>query len=92
MSANELYELAGRIEGVGRMVMCLVDKLDDLDLLDGEAFSAALRCSVVVEDADPLMAAAERTLFKAADFLDETRQWRAFRRALVGPAPGRRHG
>lgn len=89
MNAEEsrtMNELAGRVEGLGRMVLHLVAKLEDAGLLDGPDFTQGLRSAFVLKpDASQLMQAAKRTLHLGADALDEARGWRRFREQSVQP-------
>ena len=89
-----LNDLAGRIEGVGRMVFHLVARLEDAGLIDGAILAEGLRHSIVLNnDYDVLMKTAKRTLDKAANSIDEARQWRRFRRQVDAPVrrvPGKR--
>jgi len=83
MSINELNELAGRIEGVGRVVMELVARLEDAGMIDGQRFTDDLRGSVKPRNEnDLLMLSAMRSLNRASDAIDEARQWRKFRRQI----------
>jgi hypothetical protein len=93
MTANELNELAGRIEGLGRALMHLVARLEDSGVIDGPDYTNGLRQSFVLKsDASLLMWSAKNAIERAADALDEARDWRRFRRQAVTPAkpvPGR---
>lgn len=87
MPGNELYELAGRIEGLGRMILHAVGKLEDLGVIDGPAFANELRESIAVDaDSDPMMLAAKRTMERAATAMEEARHWRRFRQQVGMPA------
>lgn len=87
MNADELNELAGRIEGLARVVFHLVARLEDGGAIDGPALAEGLRHSVVLSgDSSVLMVTAKRTLDKAAAAMDEARQWRKFRRQVETPA------
>ena len=45
-----LNDLAGRIEGLGRVILHVVAKLEDGGVIDGQEFSDGLRGSVVLAD------------------------------------------
>lgn len=94
MSAKQLQqlnELAGRVEAVGRALMHLAARLEDDGLIDGPDYTAGLRQSIVLgPDASILMQSARRTLASVADAMDEARDWRRFRRQAVAPAGGNR--
>lgn len=94
MNAGEMNELAGRIEGLARMVFHLIARLEDGGVINGLALAEGLRHSVVLNEcSDALMISAKRTLDKAASAIDDARQWRKFRRQVAMPAkrpPGRR--
>ncbi len=94
MNADEFEQLAGRIEGLARMVLHLVARLEDGGAIDGPAMAEGLRRSIVLNaGAGGVMVIAQRTLENAADTLDEARRWRRFRRQAVTPskrADGRR--
>lgn len=80
---NQLNELAGRIEGVGRVLLHLVAKLEDSGLIDGQDFVRGLRGSIVLgATPHPLMPSAKTAMERAADALDEARRWRRFRRQV----------
>lgn len=88
---NAMNELAGRIEGLGRTVMHLVARLEDAGLIDGPAFADGLRQTFALKpDASLLMLSANATVNRAADALDEARDWRRFRRQAVTPARAKR--
>jgi hypothetical protein len=85
MYADDFDELAGRIEGVARMMMHLVARLEDDGKIDGPAFVRGLRGSVVItDDSGRLMQAAKRTLDNTARALDDAREWRRFRAKIAG--------
>lgn len=85
MTANELNELAGRIEGLGRVVLHLVARLEDMEVINGQEFTDCLRRSIVPRnETDVLMLCAARTLEKVTDAIDEARHWRRFRRQVGG--------
>jgi len=91
MTANELNEVAGRIEGLGRALMHLVARLEDDGLIDGAAYAEGLRHTFVLkEDASILMQSAQRAIHRAADSLDEARVWRRFRKQAVQPGRAKR--
>lgn len=84
MNADDLNELAGRIEAVGRSVMHLVARLEDAGVIDGVGYVEGLRSSVVIKpDSSVLMRSAKAALVRAADAMDEARQWRRFRQAVT---------
>ena len=86
-----LNDLAGRIEGLGRVILHVVAKLEDGGVIDGQELSDGLRGSVVLaENPTALMCAAKRTLDNTANALDEARRWRAFRREVARPENLRR--
>lgn len=86
MNADEFEQLAGRIEGLARMVLHLVARLEDGGVIDGPAMAEGLRHSIVLNSgAGGVMAIAQRTLENAANTLDEARRWRKFRRQAVTP-------
>ncbi|MDO8931888.1 MAG: hypothetical protein Q7U97_05800 [Rhodocyclaceae bacterium] len=86
MNADEFDVLAGRIEGLARMVLHLVARLEDGDVIDGPAMAEGLRHSIVLKpEAGALMVTAQRTLENAADTLDEARRWRKFRQQAMTP-------
>lgn len=90
---NCLNELAGRIEAVGRAVFHLVAMLEDAGTIDGPALAEGLRTCLVPDDSDVLMNSAQRTLNRAANALDEARQWRKFKQQVNIPikrAPAKR--
>lgn len=85
MTTNELNELAGRIEAMGRVVLHLVAQLEDIGLLDGPAFTNGLRHSIVPPgEGDVLMNSALKTLVRVSTAIDEARHWRRFRSQLPG--------
>ncbi len=92
----EPNELAGQIEGLGRMILILVASLEDVGFLDGPAYTSGLRKSIVLnEQSDIVMTTAHETLMRIAGSLDDARQWRAFRRQALTPidlAKDRRRG
>lgn len=89
MKADEFSVLAGRIEGLARMVLHLAARLEDEGYIDGPAMAEGLRHSIVLTPgSDALMATAQRTLESAANTLDEARRWRKFRRQAVPPRMG----
>lgn len=84
MNANDFEVLAGRIEGLARLVMHLVARLEDEGHIDGPAMAEGLRHSIELrQDATNMMKIAKRTLNNAADTLDEARRWRTFRKQLI---------
>lgn len=84
MDVDQMNELAGRIEAVGRSVMHLVARLEDAGVIDGVGYAEGLRCSVVIKpDSSVLMRSAKAALERSADALDEARQWRRFRQAVT---------
>lgn len=86
MNADEFEQLAGRIEGLARMVLHLVARLEDGGMIDGPAMAEGLRHSIVLNPgAGGVMITAQRTLENAANTLDEARRWRKFRRQAVMP-------
>ena len=93
MSANHIdhmNDLAGRVEGLGRVILHLIAQLEDGGVIDGPRLADELRDSIVVnERSDVLMCSARRTVNNAANALDEARRWRAFRREVERPT---RHG
>jgi len=88
MTAHEmdyLNDLAGRIEGLARVLLHVIAKLEDGGTIDGPALADGLRQSIVLTTrSDPLMQSAKRTLDNAANALDEARHWRKFRRQVDG--------
>lgn len=92
MNAGEFEQLAGRIEGLARMVLHLVARLEDDDVIDGPAMAEGLRHSIVLNaGAGGVMVIAQRTLEHAADTLDDARRWRKFRRQVMAkPKPDSR--
>ena len=88
MQSRDFNELAGRIEGLGRVVLHLVATLEVSGTVNGPVFTEALRRSVVPNGTpNPVMAAAKVTLEEIAKALDEGRRWRTFRRQAVA-SPG----
>jgi len=86
MNAEDFDELAGRIEGLARVVLHLVARLEDGAVIDGPAMAEGLRHSIVLNAGSGLlMVTAKRTLENAASALDEARQWRKFRKRVVTP-------
>lgn len=84
MDQYHFNELAGQIEGLGRMILHLTAHLEDAGLLDGPRFTDGLRHSIVVRKDDAgLMASAQQTLIRVTQSMDEAREWRKFRRQLV---------
>lgn len=92
----EPNELAGQIEGLGRMLLILVASLEDVGFLDGPAYTAGMRRSIVLnEQSDIVMTTAHQTLLRIAGSLDDARRWREFRRQALAPidlAKGGRRG
>lgn len=90
MQGDDFNELAGRIEGLARVVLHLVARLEDDGVIDGPAMAEGLRGSIVLnEHSGSLMRTAKRTLDEAANALDEARRWRRFRRQIGVPAARR---
>lgn len=86
MNTDQLNEVAGRIEAVGRALMHLVARLEDDGLIDGPAYAEGLRHTFVIDsDASILMQSAQRAILRAAASLDEARHWRRFRRQALAP-------
>lgn len=82
----EPNELAGQIEGVGRMLLILVASLEDVGFLDGPAYTDSLRRSIVLtENSDRVMTTAQQTLVMVAAAIDDARRWRKFRRQAMTP-------
>lgn len=74
MNSQEFDELAGRIEGIGRMVLALIADLEDRELLSGVRFSESLRSSAEALCFEgPSLASTKRTLLETADALDAAR-------------------
>lgn len=89
----EPNELAGQIEGLGRMLLILVASLEDVGFLDGPAYSAGMRRSIVLnEQSDIVMTTAHQTLLRIAGSLDDARRWREFRRQAVTPVKRTENG
>lgn len=89
MTDEQMNELAGRIEGMGRALMLLVARLEDDGIIDGPAYTESLRTTFVLRpDARPLLWSAKNAVERAADALDEARDWRRFRKQAVAPAKG----
>jgi hypothetical protein len=84
VTIDQLNEMSGRIEALGRMILHLSARLEDAGLIDGPAYCDGLRHSVVLrEGASILMTAAHETLMRVAQSMDEAREWRKFRRQVV---------
>lgn len=91
MTVDDLNDLAGRVEGLARVVFHLVARLEDSGVIDGPDFAEGLRKSIVLkDDASVLMVSAKRTLDHAANTLNEARRWRKFRREIDMPAKPKR--
>lgn len=87
MTDEQMNELAGRIEGMGRALMHLVARLEDDGVIDGPAYTNGLRQTFVLKpEASLLLWSAKNAVERAADALDEAREWRRFRRQAVTPA------
>lgn len=87
MKADDFDVLAGRIEGLARLVMHLAARLEDDGHIDGPALAEGLRHSIALRPgAGNMMKIAQRTLNNAADTLDDARRWRRFREQLLSPA------
>lgn len=86
MNAKEFDELAGRIEALARVMLHLVGRLEDGEVIDGPAMAEGLRRSIVINDqSNLLMKVAKRTLDNAADIMDESRDYRKFRALAMTP-------
>lgn len=80
MDDRDFNELAGRIEGVARLVLHLTAALEDAGTIDGPCFADGLRSAVrPSEDAAPHLTAAKQTLVELADALDDARSSRQSR-------------
>lgn len=77
MSEPDFNELAGRIEGVAKAVMCLTAALEDAQIIDGLRFANGLR-NVIRPDSQspPHLAVAQATLREMASALDVARSSR----------------
>lgn len=88
MNSQEFDELAGRIEGIGRMVLALIADIEDRELLSGVRFSESLRSSAEALCFEgPSLASTKRTLLETADALDAAR---GARKKLGGRGGGRK--
>ncbi|TJZ67460.1 hypothetical protein [Chitiniphilus eburneus] len=74
MEDREFDELAGRIEGVAKMVLHLVVALEDAGHINGPQYADGLRRAIQPDDKSPShLAIAQRTVIELADALDEAR-------------------
>lgn len=81
MSERNFNELAGRIEGVAKAVMCLTAALEDARIIDGPRFADGLRRAVRPgAELPPLLEVARTTLQEMAAALDDARSSRQARR------------
>ena len=75
MGEAEFNELAGRIEGIGRAFLVLVDMLEKKGTVNGPRYCSALRRmenELCIDS--PHCASAKRTLLETAKALDEARK------------------
>lgn len=81
MNTTEFDELAGRIEGVGRMVLALIADLESRELLNGERFVQALRSTAqALHFEQAHLEATRRTMLETAKALESAREVRRTRR------------
>lgn len=76
MQDTDWNELAGRIEGVSRLVLNLTAALEDIGIIDGPRLSATLRECGLKQAGVGHLQVAERTLGELAQALDDARSWR----------------
>ena len=81
MSERNFTELAGRIEGVAKAIMCLTAALEEAKIIDGPRFADGLRRAVrPAVESPPLLEVARTTLHEMAAALDGARSSRQSRR------------
>lgn len=75
METENFNELAGRIEGLGRMLMLLVYEVAEEGAIDRHDFISRLRqvADALDAQAGPLLPAAKRTMHEGADYLEKRR-------------------
>lgn len=84
VTVDQLNDLAGRVEALGRMILHLTARLEDAGLLDGPSYTDGLRQSIVLQEgAGILMNSAQEALIRVSKAIDEAREWRKFRRQAV---------
>ncbi len=77
MNELEFNELAGRIEGLSRVVLRLVATLEDAQLIDGPRFVASLRRGGLPHKTEgPMLFRARQVLRDVADQLETARNLR----------------
>ncbi len=80
MEDRDFNELAGRIEGVARVVLGLAAELEISQVVDGPHFTRNLRgCIKPDADSQAHLHVAARTVMELAKTLDDARGWRRFR-------------
>ncbi|SCU73308.1 conserved hypothetical protein [Cupriavidus necator] len=79
MAEPEFNEVAGRIEGVSRCVLRLVETLAMTGVIDGPRFADGLRTAVRPNCSPAHLEVAARTLQELAASLDDARSWRQSR-------------
>lgn len=71
MDNREFDELAGRIEGIGRVVLLLIADLENRELLNGERFARSLReMAMALHFEQAHLEATRRTLLETAAVLE----------------------
>ncbi len=77
MNNQEFNELAGKIEAVARLSTAVVAVLEDKGIIDGLAFSKAIRGSFRLDENSPShFAEAQKALNHMADVMDSSRDIR----------------
>lgn len=90
MGSREFEELAGRIEGLGRLVLAVIADLEDREMLNGVRFCRSLRSTAEMLSFDRRhLEATKRTLQETADALDGARRQRQESGGREGSRRGR---
>jgi len=75
MSAEEFNELAGRIDGLAKVVMALIADMENREAINGPRFCHRLRVHADELENPPgeRLETSKRTIRQIADYLDEAR-------------------
>lgn len=77
MQRQEFNELAGRIDGITRVLLFLIADVEEAELIDGEEFTQRLRqFSAVLNFEQPHLEPSKRTILELADRIDTVRSSR----------------
>ena len=81
MSDEQFMELSGRIDGVARVLMCLVAELEMQGTIDGPGFAGRLRRESTERGlllrVRPALASSVEVIWQIADTLDDARRNRS---------------